>query len=42
MLSGSYLLRRYFGVQTGLKKSLCKGKLDAKLAVVDLLHTDHR
>lgn len=41
MLSGSYLLRRYFGVQTGLKKSFFNKKLDAKLAVVDLLHTDH-
>jgi len=41
MLNGSYLLRRYFGVQTGLKKSFFKQKLDAKLAVVDLLHTDH-
>jgi outer membrane receptor protein involved in Fe transport len=41
MLNGSYLLRRYFGVQTGLKKSFFKNKLDAKLAVVDLLHTDH-
>ena len=41
MLSGSYLLRRYFGVQTGLKKSFFQDKLDLKLAVVDLLRTDH-
>ncbi|UOQ70206.1 outer membrane beta-barrel family protein [Hymenobacter cellulosilyticus] len=41
MLNGSYLLRRYFGVQTGLKKSFFKEKLDVKLAVVDLFHTDH-
>jgi len=41
MLNGSYLLQRYFGVQTELKKLFFKQKFDVKLAVADLFHTDH-